>query len=165
MAETDRAHGRGAPVAYLPQVRRPVARRTGWAAGSIGRAGQEPEQAKSVGLSTISCRGHARSLGASGRRITHVQRDDGEQRPAACRCVARRRIAFVLKRTRGAPRWGRDQALLSSLGESEDWGCVWAASSAPGWRLSDFCERDQRELAGVVCFGDHVGHCEVGADR
>ena len=80
------------------------------------------------------------------------------------RCVARRRIAFVLKRTRGAPRWGRDQALLSSLGESEDRGCVWAVSSAPGWRLSDVCERDQRELAGVVCFGDHVGHCEVGAE-
>jgi hypothetical protein len=26
------------------------------------------------------------------------------------------------------------------------------------------CERDQRELAGVVCFGDHVGHREVGAE-
>lgn len=37
-------------------------------------------------------------------------------------------------------------------------------SSAPGWRLSDVCERDQRELAGVVCFGDHVGHSEVGAE-
>ena len=49
--------------------------------------------------------------------------------------------------------------------DDEDGGCVWAASSAPGWRLSDVCERDQRELAGVVCFGDHVGHCEVGADR
>ena len=54
--------------------------------------------------------------------------------------------------------------MLSSLGESEDWGCVWAVSSAPGWRLSDVCERDQRELAGVVCFGDHVGHREVGAE-
>ena len=36
-------------------------------------------------------------------------------------------------------------------------------SSAPGWRLRDVCERDQRELA-VVCFGDHVGHREVGAE-
>jgi hypothetical protein len=50
MAETDRAHGRGAPVAYLPQVRRPVARRTGWAAGSIGRAGPKQERAKVWGF-------------------------------------------------------------------------------------------------------------------
>jgi hypothetical protein len=37
-------------------------------------------------------------------------------------------------------------------------------SSAPRWRLSDVCERDQRELAGVVCFGDYVGRREVGAE-
>ena len=40
---------------------------------------------------------------------------------------------------------------------------MWAVS-VPGWRLSDVCERDQRELAGVACFGDHVGHREVGAE-
>jgi hypothetical protein len=37
-------------------------------------------------------------------------------------------------------------------------------SSASGWRLSDVGERDQRELAGVVCFGDDIGHREVGAE-
>jgi hypothetical protein len=40
---------------------------------------------------------------------------------------------------------------------------LWALSSAPEWRLRDVCERDRRELAGVVCFRDHVGHREVGA--
>jgi hypothetical protein len=35
-------------------------------------------------------------------------------------------------------------------------------SSAPRWRLSDVCERDQRELAGVVSIGDHVGPTRAG---
>ena len=41
----------------LPQARRPVARRTGWAAGSIGRAGAEAVAGQSVGLSRISSPG------------------------------------------------------------------------------------------------------------
>jgi hypothetical protein len=59
---------------------------------------------------------------------------------------------------------GTRSGFVVVAGESEDWGCVWALSSAPRWRLSDVCERDQRELAGVVYFRDHVGHREVGAD-
>jgi hypothetical protein len=52
---------------------------------------------------------------------------------------------------------------VSSLANPKT-GVLWAVSRAPGWRLSDVCERNQRELAGVVCFGDYVGHREVGAE-
>jgi hypothetical protein len=48
---------------------------------------------------------------------------------------------------------GGDQASVSSLANPKT-GVLWAVSRAPGWRLSDVCERNQRELSGDVCFGD-----------
>jgi hypothetical protein len=57
----------------------------------------------------------------------------------------------------------RDQASLSALANPKT-EAARAVSSASGWRLSDVCEQDQHELADVVCFGDHVGHREVGAE-
>jgi hypothetical protein len=79
------------------------------------------------------------------------------------RCSASNRVCSEGHSGR-APFGGRGQASLSSLANPKTGGCVWAVSSAPRWRLRDVCERDQRELAGVVCFGDHVGHREVGAE-
>ena len=59
---------------------------------------------------------------------------------------------------------GRDQASLSSLANPKTGLACGPVSIAPRWRLCDGCERDQRKLSGVACFGDHVGHREVGAE-
>jgi hypothetical protein len=42
---------------------------------------------------------------------------------------------------------GRRSGFVVVAGESEDCGSARAASSAPGWRLSDVCERDQRSTS------------------
>ena len=62
------------------------------------------------------------------------------------RCSASNRVCSEAHSGRA---WfeGGDQALFSSLGESEDWGCVWAVASAPGWWLSDVC--DSHKLSGT----------------
>jgi hypothetical protein len=57
-----------------------------------------------------------RGLGREARRTRSVAARGRPGRRVGCQCVARRRTAFVLKRTRGARRSrGRDRASLSSL--------------------------------------------------